>query len=74
MTPAAPAPANRRRHALSSRSMYLRLLFLVPVIVLVFVFHVSGTALVIIKVVRWALIGLFVLIAGWIRRRRAHAP
>jgi hypothetical protein len=54
--------------------MYLRLLFLVPVIVLVFVFHVSGTALVIIRVVRWALIGLFVLIAGWIRRRRAQAP
>ena len=54
--------------------MFVRLGFLVPLLVAVFVLHVSGTALVVIRIVRIVVIGLAVLIAGGLRARRVRAP
>jgi len=54
--------------------MLVRLGFLVPLLAAVFLLHVSGTALVVIRIVRIVVIGLAVLIAAGLRARRAHAP
>jgi hypothetical protein len=65
-------PADRRARV--RRLMLVRLAFLVPLLVAVFALHVSGTALVVIRIVRIVVIGLAVLIAGGLRARRARAP
>jgi len=54
--------------------MLLRLAFLVPLLVAVFVLHVSGTALVATRIVRIVVIGLAVVIAAGLRARRARPP
>ncbi|MGO9973644.1 MAG: hypothetical protein ACLP01_12750 [Solirubrobacteraceae bacterium] len=54
--------------------MLVRLAFLVPLLVAVFLLHVSGTALVVIRIARIVVIGLAVLIATGLRSRRARAP
>jgi hypothetical protein len=54
--------------------MLVRLAFLVPLLVAVFLLHVSGTALVVIRIARIVVIGLVVVIAGGLRARRARAP
>ena len=56
------------------RLMLVRLAFLVPLLVTVFVLHVSGTALVAMRIVRIVVIGLAVLIAAGLRARHARAP
>ena len=56
------------------RLMLVRLAFLVPLLVAVFLLHVSGTALVVIRIARIVVIGLVVVIAGGLRARRARAP
>jgi len=56
------------------RLMLVRLAFLVPLLVAVFLLHVSGTALVVIRIARIVVIGLAVLIAAGLRSRRARAP
>ena len=53
--------------------MLVRLGFLAVLIVAVFVVHVSGTALVIMHVVRIALVALAVVLGGWRRSRRSRA-
>jgi hypothetical protein len=53
--------------------MLVRLAFLVPLLVAVFVLHVSGTALVVIRIVRIVMIGLAVVIVAGLRARRAPA-
>ncbi len=67
-----PVPARRRGRM--RRLMLVRLAFLVPLLAAVFLLHVSGTALVVIRIVRIVVIGLAVLIAGGLRARRARAP
>jgi hypothetical protein len=53
--------------------MLIRLALLVALLVAVFVLHVSGTALVVVHIVRIVVIALAVLIAGGLRSRRARA-
>ncbi|MGP0052556.1 MAG: hypothetical protein ACLPZR_27465 [Solirubrobacteraceae bacterium] len=53
--------------------MLVRLAFLVPLLVAVFLLHVSGTVLVVIRIVRIVVIGVAVVIAGRLRGRRARA-
>ncbi len=53
--------------------MYLRLAFLVPLLVAVFLFHVSGTALVAIRIARIVVVALVLLIASRFRARRRRA-
>ena len=67
-----PVPAERRPRM--RRLMLVRLAFLVPLLVAVFLLHVSGTALVVIRIARIVVIGLAVLIATGLRSRRARAP
>ena len=50
--------------------MYIRLAFLVPVLIAAFVFHISGSTLVIVRIARIALVAVLVLAAGWLARRR----
>jgi hypothetical protein len=56
------------------RLMLIRLAFLVPLLVAVFLLHVSGTALVAVHIARIVVIGLAVLIAGSLRSRRGRTP
>jgi hypothetical protein len=50
--------------------MLIRLGFLVVLLVAVFAFHVSGTTLVVIRIVRIALVAALVVMLGWFRTRR----
>jgi hypothetical protein len=52
--------------------MYLRLAFLVPLLVAVFLFHVSGTALVAIRIARIVVVALVLLVASRFRARRSR--
>lgn len=61
----------RRGHL--RKFMYLRLAFLVPLLVAVFLFHVSGTALVAIRIARIVVVALVLLIASRFRARRRSA-
>ncbi len=54
------------------RLMLLRFALLVPLLVAVFLLHVSGTDLVIIRIARIALIAALVVIGGWFRARRSR--
>jgi hypothetical protein len=54
--------------------MLVRPAFLVPLLPAVFLLHVSGTALVVTRMVWIVVIGLAVLIAAGLRARRARAP
>jgi hypothetical protein len=56
------------------RLMLVRFAFLVPLLVAVFLLHVSGTALVVIRIARIVVIGLAFLIAAGLRSRRARPP
>lgn len=66
-----PVRAHRRR---LRKLLLLRLAFLVPLLVAVFLLHVSGAALVVIRIARIVVIGLAVLVAGGLRARRNRAP
>lgn len=54
----------RGRHR---KLIYIRLAFLVPVLIAAFVFHISGSTLVIVRI---ALVAVLVLAAGWLARHR----
>ena len=54
--------------------MLIRLAFLVPFLVAVFVVHVSAMALVAVHIARIVVIGLAVVIVGGLRARRSRAP
>jgi small-conductance mechanosensitive channel len=67
-----PAPVDRRMRM--RRLMLIRLVFLVPLLIAVFVLHVSGTALVAVHIARILVIALAVVIAAGMRSRRGRVP
>lgn len=64
------SPAHRSR---LRKLTLLRFGFTIAALVAVFALHVSGTALVVIHVVRILVVALVVLVGGWIRTRRHRA-
>jgi hypothetical protein len=65
-------PAPTRRSGMG-KLMLMRLAFLIPILVAVFVLHASGTALVIMHIARIAVVALVALLGGWLRTRRSRA-
>jgi hypothetical protein len=60
-----------RRHGFG-RYMYIRIAFLIVLLVAVLVLHASGKTLVVIRVARYALVGLLVVGGGLLARRRGR--
>jgi hypothetical protein len=58
------------RHGPVRRLIYVRLAFLVVALVAVLAFHVSGTTLVIFRVVKWVLVAAVLIVLARIRARR----
>jgi hypothetical protein len=54
------------------RLMLIRLALLVPLLIAVLVLHVSGAALVVMRIARIVVIGLAVVIAGGVRAHRGR--
>jgi uncharacterized membrane protein len=52
------------------KTMYVRLAFLIPLAVAVFVLHLSGTALIELRVARIVVVALLLFGFAWFRRRR----
>lgn len=55
------------------RFVYLRLALLVPLLLAVFLLHLSGTDLVILRVARIVIVVLVLLVGGQLRARRNRA-
>lgn len=54
------------------RRVLIRLALLIPILVAVFILHVSGTTLVIVHIARIVLIASLLLIGGWLRAHRSR--
>lgn len=67
-------PLRPRRAPSVRKRLLIRLALLIPLLVAVFILHVSGTALVIVHIARIALIVALALIGGRFRASRPEPP
>lgn len=61
------------RPKFNRKLMYARLAMLVPLLIATFLFHISGTLLVAVRIARIALFVAIVVVAGWLERRRGRS-